>query len=419
MVQRVDTRLIKKLNEIRVLHLLRDHSPISRNELARRAHISKVAASDIVARLDRAGFIITVGKGETTRRGGKPPTLLKLNPESGYVVGIEIKRRRSLVALGNVESRVMGCEQVTYAAEAQMEDVLRVIFQAVDSLLTRHEVPSERLVSIAMAIPGIVDYRRGRLSFADTLRGWAHKPLAERFAGRYRVPVVMENDVNVMALGESLLGAGRGVENLVCVWIGEGLGAGIIVDGQLVRGEAGNAGEIGYLEVGHILAHPGRLRRLYAGQRFFGDLLGEHNLVAALRRELGGSVAQQTAGEIDLPSLLKAGDLGEPHVRECLDEYAYGLAALCMTVVKTLNPTLIVLSGRVVDHSAYLIARVRAILVEEMANIPFRASTVAVGELKEEAGIRGAIALALLSIFEPPMVMSRNHQQLQMAKFCS
>ncbi|MBC7185396.1 MAG: ROK family transcriptional regulator [Calditrichaeota bacterium] len=418
-MQRADTRLIKKLNEIRVLHLLRDHSPISRNELARRAHISKVAASDIVARLDRAGFIITVGKGETTRRGGKPPILLKLNPESGYVVGIEIKRHRSLVALGNVESRVLGCEQVTYAAEAQMEEALGAIFQAVDSLLHRHGVPSERFVSIGIAIPGIVDYRNGRLSFADTLRGWAHKPLAERFAQRYRVPVVIENDVNVMALGENLLGAGRGVENMVCLWIGEGIGAGIIVDGQLVRGEAGNAGEIGYLEVGHLLSESGRMPRLYAGQRFFGDLLAEHNLVAALRKELAGSIPQETAGEIDLASLLKAGDMGEPHVRVCLDEYAYGLAALCMTVVKTLNPTLIVLSGRVVDHSAYLITRVRAILVEEMANIPFRASTVAVGELKGEAGIRGAIALALLSIFEPPMVVSRNHQQLQMAKFCS
>ncbi|MCR4438094.1 MAG: ROK family transcriptional regulator [bacterium] len=418
-MQRADTRLIKKLNEIRLLHLLRDHSPISRNELARRAHISKVAASDIVARLDRAGFIITVGKGETTRRGGKPPILLKLNPESGYVGGIEIKRQRSLVALGNVESRVMGCEQVTYAAEAPMEDVLRAIFRAVDGLLARHGVPPERFVSIGIAIPGIVDYRRGRLSFADTLRGWAQKPLAERFARRYRVPVVMENDVNVMALGESLLGAGKGVENLVCIWIGEGIGAGIIVDGQLVRGEAGNAGEIGYLEVGHMLAHSGRMRRLYAGQRFFGDLLAEHNLIAALRNELAESMPEGMAAEMELLSLLKAGDVGEPRVRQCLEEYAYGLAALCMTVVKTLNPTLIVLSGRVVEHSAYLVSRVRAILVEEMANIPFRASTLAVGKLKEEAGIRGAIALALLSIFEPPMVMSRNHQQLQMAKFCS
>ncbi len=419
MVHRADTGLIKKLNEIRLLNLLRDHSPISRNELARRAHISKVAASDIVARLDRAGFVITVGKGETTRKGGKPPILLKLNPDSGYVVGVEIKRQRALVALGNVESRVLGCEQVAYGPGAPMEKVLQAIFQAVDRLLARHAVAAERFVGIAVAIPGIVDYGTGRLSYADTLRGWAHKPLAQRFARKYRVPVVVENDVNVMALGEGLLGAARGVENLVYLWIGEGIGAGIIVDGQLVRGDSGNAGEIGYLEVGHVLAQSGRVRRLYSGQRFFGDLLAEDNLAKALEEELAGEFVQANTGVFDLTCALQAGDLGDARVRHCLDEYAYALAALCMTVVKTLNPTLIVLSGRVVEQSEYLVARVRTILVEEMANIPFRASTLAVGELKEQAGIRGAIALALLTIFEPPMVVSRNHRQLQMAKFCS
>ncbi|MDZ7412412.1 MAG: ROK family protein [candidate division KSB1 bacterium] len=418
-MDRADIRLIRKLNEIRLLTLLRDYSPISRNDLARRAHISKVAASDIVARLDRAGFIMTVGKGETTRRGGKPPILLKLNPEGGYVVGVEIKRRRSVVALGNVESRVLGWKEATYPPDSPMQSVLKALFSAVDALLAEHDVLPERFVSIGIAIPGIVDYRTGRLSYADTLRGWARKPLAERFARRYRVPVIVENDVNVMALGESLLGAGRGVENMVYLWIGEGIGAGIIVDGQLVRGEAGNAGEIGYLEVGHILAHSGRLRRLYRGQRFFGDLLGESNLVAAVAREVEEAIPQGQTDEDYLCSWLKAGDLGDARVRDCLDEYAYGLAALCMTVVKTLNPTLIVLSGRVVHHSKYLVAKVRSILREEMANIPFRASTVTVSTLRGEAGTRGAISLALLSIFEPPMVASRNHQQLQMAKFCA
>lgn len=284
---RADTTLIKRLNEIRLLNLLREESSISRNELARRARISKVAASDIVNRLDQAGFILTVGKGETTRRGGKPPILLELNPSSGYVVGVEIKRRRARVTLGNVESTVLTSEEVEYTVGTPMEQVLGAIFAAIDGMFTTHPVPAERFISIGVAIPGIVDYQKGELSYVDTLHDWAHKPLATHFAPRYRVPVQLENDVKVVTLGESLLGAGRGVSNMVCLWIGEGVGSGIILDGQLVRGGAGNAGEIGYLEVGYTLADIGRMQHLYRGQRFLGDLLSECNLQVALARALG------------------------------------------------------------------------------------------------------------------------------------
>lgn len=414
---RADTTLIKRLNEIRLLNLLREESPISRNELARRARISKVAASDIVNRLDRAGFILTVGKGETTRRGGKPPILLKLNPNSGYVVGVEIKRRRARVALGNVESTVLTSEEVEYAVGTPMEQVLEAIFAAIDGMFTTHPVPAERFISIGVAIPGIVDYQKGELSYADTLHGWAHKPLATHFARRYRVPVQLENDVKVVTLGESLLGAGRGVSNMVCLWIGEGVGSGIILDGQLVRGGAGNAGEIGYLEVGYTLADIGRMQHLYRGQRFLGDLLSECNLQVALARALGLHLEQLTAERGNFLSVLRDGDLGNVAVRECLGEYAYPLAALCMAVIKMLNPTLVVLCGDVVEHSKYLVAKVRKTLVEEMANFPFRPSSVIVGQLRQEAGIKGAIALALLHIFEPPVVSSRNHWHLHRLEF--
>jgi len=376
-----------------------------------------VAASDIVSRLDRAGFILTVGKGESTRRGGKPPILLKLNPDSGYVVGVEIKRRRARVALGNVESTIVAREEVEYAVGAPMAQVLDAVFRAIDKMLHGHPVAAQRFISIGVAIPGIVDYQTGELTYADTLHGWAHKPLAARFIRRYGVPVQVENDVNVIALGESLLGAGRGVKNMVCMWIGEGVGSGIIVDGQLVRGEAGNAGEIGYLEVGHTLAEQARMRYLYTGQRFFGDLLSECNLQAALARRLGLRPEYFGLERNNFLTLLHEGDQGNGAVRECLDEYAYPLAALCMAVVKMLNPTLVVLCGDVVEHSEYLVERVREILVEKMANIPFRPGSVIVGQLREEAGVRGAIALGLLHLFEPPMVSSRNHRQAHVVQF--
>ncbi|MBL7094990.1 ROK family protein, partial [candidate division KSB1 bacterium] len=98
-------------------------------------------------------------------------------------------------------------------------------------------------------MPGIIDYAKGELKYAVTLREWVHLPLASRFSSQYNVPTILENDINTITLIESLLGAGQGYSNIACILIESGIGSGIILNGHLVRGETGNAGEIGYFDV--------------------------------------------------------------------------------------------------------------------------------------------------------------------------
>jgi DNA-binding Lrp family transcriptional regulator len=102
MPKKVNAQLIKKLNEVRILNLVRYEGPISRIELAKKTGISKVAVSEIIRRLDDAGFILEIGKGTSTKRGGKRPTMIKINPENGYVFGIEIHLKKANIALANL-----------------------------------------------------------------------------------------------------------------------------------------------------------------------------------------------------------------------------------------------------------------------------------------------------------------------------
>lgn len=414
MHEKADSKLIKKLNEVRLLNLIRTEGPISRNVLAKRSKISKVAVSEIIGRLQESGYILEIGKGKSTSKGGKRPTMLKLNPQNGYVIGIEIKRRFARIALANMVSEIIDSGQVSYDVGTSVDEGLARIFKEIDGLLERHRIERCKLISIAIGIPGFIDYSKGELLFADTLRGWANQPLAIRFKQRYGVPTILENDVNIIALGEALSGAGIGTSNLVCIWIGEGIGSGIMVDEHLVRGETGNAGEIGYLELGYYVTNVNRLKNLYSSQRYFGELLSEMNLFEALKMKLQWHPTQSAehVEQKSLEAMLAEGDQGNLRVQEILDEYAFPLAIVCMNYIKTINPSLIILSGRVIENSNYLLEKVRQLVKQSMMNMPFQPSTIIVSKLGDQAGIKGAIALALQTIFEPPVTENKSHTRI-------
>ncbi len=413
MTERVDSKLIKTINERRLLNLIRENGPISRNELSKKSKISKVTVSEIINRLNDAGFILEIGKGKSTKKGGKRPTLLKLNPEAGYVIGVEIKHGRTYVALANIESEIKAMERIGYGVGASIDEVIPSIFKTIDSILIKNNIIEEKLTSIGIGLPGFIDYKHGELIFADTLHGWANLPLASRFSRRYNVPTILENDVNTITLGESLIGAGRGTSNLVCIWIGEGVGSGIMVDNHLIRGETGNAGEIGYLELGHFVANTGIVKDLYTNQRYFGEILSEVNLFDTLKMKLQWNKTRndESIQYSTLEEILNAGDQGNRIVQDILDEYAYLLMIICMHLIKTINPSLIILSGRVNENSHYLIEKVRQLVKQSIMNMPFEPSTIVVGQLKDSAGVKGAIALALQTIFEPPLSKRKNHVQ--------
>jgi len=416
MQEKADIKLVKTLNEIRLLNLIRENGPISRNELSKKSHISKVAVSDIVNRLDSAGFILEIGKGESTSKGGKRPTLLKLNSENGFVVGIEIKRKYTNIALANIESKIIEMDQIHYEVGASMDKVIPKIQKNIDQLFENHNFPEDKLISIGIGIPGFVDYSHGELNFADTLRGWAHLPIAKRFNEYFGVSTIVENDVNTITYGECLKGRGRGSSNLVCLWIGDGIGSGIIVDDQMVRGQNGNAGEIGYLELGHCVTNRERIRNLYTNQRFFGDILSEVNLADTLRMKLQWNSDRSDFPYATLDRMLAAGDDGNIHVQEILDEYAYLLSIVCMNFIKLLNPSLIIITGRVVEHSKYLMDKVRQLVKQSMINIPFQKTRIENGQLREMAGVNGAIELALNTIFEPPVRKRGSHLKVSIKK---
>ena len=400
---KVDSQFLKTLNELRILNLIKNEGPISRIEIAKRTNISKVAVSEIVGRLDQDGYILEIGKGQSTKRGGKRPTLIKLNPTRAYVIAIEIRREKTHIALADLDSQIVDSAEVTYEAGASMESVLPKVFKKITYLTEKHKIPKDHLVSIGIGLPGFIDYQKGDLIFADTLRGWDNRPLARQFRAKFGVPVIVENDVNAITLGEYLLGAGKESRNLVCLWIGEGIGAGIVVNGELIRGDYGSAGEIGYMELGHHVSNREYFRHLYSNQKYFGDVLGEVNLREALRSSIRWNLPEPPQ---DLDALSTAELLSDRferfgYVREVLDEYAMLLSILSTDLIKTINPNLLIMTGTVIESSDYLFQKIKQNLRQHMVNIPFEPTKMALGRLTEDACLKGIIVMAQRLVFDP------------------
>ena len=399
MIKKADTQLIKLINERKLLNIIRQEGPLSRIELAKKTYMSKVAVFEIISRLTKEGFVQDIGKGESTNRGGKKPTLVKLNPGSHFVIGIEFKREEVRLAIADIEAFILDKKKIKYPVGTPAWEVLTKVFTKLDQLLEKHAVSKDKLTSIGIGIPGLVDYQNGRLRFADTLKDWDTVPIAQVFTDKYNVPVFLENDVNTIALGESILGAGKEQDNIICMWMGEGIGAGIILEKHLIQGIGGSTGEVGYLELSDDRVNDFEFKYLLNNRRYFGDILSSGHLYNTLCTHLE-KCSKETEKKPTLKQLLKKEIAANPELLPILDEYAYILSILCTNLIKIINPNLIILSGKVIENSKYIFEKLNSFIDEKLKEIPFVKSQIVIGQLKEEAGLRGAIAMALQVIFD-------------------
>ncbi len=399
LIKKGDASYLKKVNETRLLYIIYKEGPVSRVDLSREASMSKAAVSEIINRLYNAGMLLEAGKGQSTSKGGKRPTLIRLNPDRGYVFGLEIKRSDTIVALANIDGDLLNTSVIEYEAGSPISTILQRIIREMENVLALKKISHDKLIAIGIGAPGQINYFEGNLLVADTLKNWAHEPISGVFQETFHVPVILENDVNTIALGEYLYGVGKDEKDLVCIAISDGIGAGIIHNQTLVKGVQGAAGEIGYIEYVRSVDRP--LKYICNGHIIYGDILSEKNLFSAFQLSVSPG-KKEPFKRSRLAEYLAMAESGNPLVCRVLDEYAYVLGSLCLNLQKTLNPGVIVLNGFVIENSPYLLKRVHHEVEESLKNIPltFR-SKITVGELKIEAGLRGAVVMALQTLFNP------------------
>ena len=229
---------------------------MSRAEAARRSGLSKPTVSQALLGLEDAGLVHQAGRS----RGPKGPgaVVYELNPESGWVVGIDVGSHWVRAALADITGTVRARrDERTHRSAAATVAQIRGL---ADGLAGERGLDWSRITHATVGLPGVLDPSGTRLALSPNLPGGKHG-LVEAIRTELGGNVSFENDVNLAALGESARGVGQGVSNFVFLWVGTGIGLGIVVDGQLYRGAAGAAGEIAYLPVGPGDPHDPAYRR--------------------------------------------------------------------------------------------------------------------------------------------------------------
>ena len=389
---KTDAQLLKEINETRLLNLIERTGPLSRTDISKQAHMAKATVSEIIGRLIGTDLVEEIGKGDSTSRGGKRPTMIQINPTGRYLFGVDIKRDQSQIQLTNLNGDEIDMQFITYPVGSSNGKVVRNIMDVMHQQLLTHKISKDRLLSIGISIPGLVDYQNGELWMADTLPGWDHLPINAVFEREFAVPCLIENDVKCTAWGERLHGVGQDSDgDLICIFLGDGIGAGIIHDEHILRGHSGGAGEIGYIQVHCPALQDGKY--LLNGQKYYGELLGMASLKAGFGR----------AG-IDLDAMgfddLLASD--EADVEAVLDEYAQALASLTQNLVKTLNPRTVIFTGKPVERSTFLSTQVQQYIEAGLTASALHLTVdVKVGTLGPRAALAGAVALAKQTLFKP------------------
>ena len=376
-----DSRLgmLRELGEQAVLETIFREGPITRPEIATAISLSKPTVSAAVSRLEHAGLVRAAG----TRPGqrGRKPVAYVVSKRAGFVLGADIGGTNVRVAASDLFGEPI-CDLKRPTTKDGSRAVGVQILEMISAVIDQAGASHGRPLALGMSTPGVIDRSSGRvtsLAYNVTPEG-GFDPLAV-IRGRFDVPVLVDNNVNLAAVGEKWFGLARGISTLVYIGIGAGIGMGVIIDDELVRGAHGAAGEIGYLP---LVGDPFDPRhRLHGGLE---DEVAASGILAAFKSRRGDSDGDASSAH----EVFELAGSGNTVARTVVDHVASRLGAAIATVCAILDPELVVLGGGI-GASPLLLRPVRG-AAAALVPITARIETSLLGD---RAALQGAIAVAL------------------------
>jgi predicted NBD/HSP70 family sugar kinase len=393
---------IHEPNEVRILRLVRDSSALSRIEIAKATGLHKATITDLVTKLIEAGFLEDTGEVETRKNVGRKRVLLRFIPTAGLVAGVDIRMTHATMAITDLNARVLSQESFDYDPVDSVEEVFSRAAHTITALLKSARHSASKLVGIGIGVQGIIDYSTNTLVLSYNKKSWQGKSLSTLLEKEFSVPVYVENDVKTMALGEYLLGAAQRTKDFVHVWVGEGVGAGIMINGQLLHGITSSAGEIGYNSLESSAVYKENFPLTYRDQELFGEILTDANLVESYRRN-----SPDTNGEdLSVQVIAHRARLGDPIAQGVIEEFVSLLSILCINMVNTLNPEIIVIGGKLAESYPGIAGMLQVKIHRDLLTPPAEAVRVRAATHRENGVILGAAGLVLYELFEPVQQVS-------------
>lgn len=379
---------------------------LSRVQLAQKTNLSSTTITNLVAELIEQGIVAEDknAREDEHRSVGRPRTGLYLIPDARYVVGVHIGVGLYRVAVMNLRAEIVCSKLVTFVITTPSADILRGMSLDINELLTSCGVDRGLILGVGVGASGLVDYLKGINILAPNL-DWHNVPIRDYLESQLGLPVVVENNVRTMAIGETYFGAGRGVDSLAFVYGRTGVGAGLIFKGHVFRGSTKGAGEIGHtvmlLRDGELCrcGNHGCLETLISEEA----ILRQADQIAQLYPQ--GILTQTISEENDISPIervFRAGRAGDKTVRAMLEDRAYYLGVALTGVVNLFNPELILLGGIFSRGQDFFLEPVIRTVSEMSFGGMGKRVRIESTSFGWKAGVMGASALALMHFFYQP-----------------
>jgi len=369
-----------------LLRLLRTGNARSRSDLVALTGTSRSTVSLRVDQLMRAGLVVESGRGEST--GGRPARLLDFRPQAGCVLGIDLDVGSAELVLTDLAGAALAAERIEVRVADGPEPVLARLQDVGLEMVTAAGLTPTDTRAIGLGVPGPVDVTTGRPVHPPVMPGWHDFPVPERFSA-FACPVLVDNDVNVMATGE--LSAGP-VDDFLVVKIGTGIGCGIVLEGRVYRGSDGSAGDIGHVQVQDA-------RRVLC-------TCGNENCLEALAG--GGALVRDAAAAglavRTVTELVSLATHGNPAALTLVRDSGRRVGEVLAGLVNFLNPDRIVITGAVAEAGNPLLAGIREAVYRRSTPLAARELDIVLSTLGDRAGQLGAARMAIEAYLAPDRV---------------
>ena len=379
-----------------ILHLIWQEHQISRAEIARRLGLSRSTVTEIIKELLGSGFVKEVGIGESS--GGRRPIVLQFQNDARVILGIGIGATHVSATLMDLAGIILVTEKRRHPVRNDPQGTLSLIIEIAKDCLSQVKRGKARLLSIGVALPSPVDPNHPEFLSEVVIPAWRGRSELDSLHKYFGVPIYVDNDANLGALAEHRWGAGQGVSDLTYVKLAYGIGAGFILNGEIYRGAAGVAGEMG-----HVPVDPNGEKCICGLTGCLVSIIGGQAIEDKAKRMLADYPQSDLRREsLSLALIEEAALNGDPLAVKLYADLVPSISLAMQGWINMMNPSRIILGGSMAKLGSLLVEPLQAMSNQNTLVGSVASTRIRIGELGENAESIGAATLALEEVFSVP-----------------